>query len=55
VADVTYVKKSADGKTTHEQIASTPADHVRLQFDGWTPKPATKPAAAPAGDTKTGK
>lgn len=49
--ETTYTKK-IDG-VVRERTASTPADHVELEFNGWTRKDG-KPsvAAAASSDTK---
>lgn len=51
---VTFTRTGEDGKD-RELIANSPADAVRLKFDGWTEKPANiraKPAGRP-GSTST--
>jgi len=51
---VTFVRTRPDG-TDQELVANSRADAVRLKFEGWTEKPASraKPAARPgsAGTT----
>lgn len=59
-ADVTYVKTLDNGKTV-EATASTPADHVKFQFDGWRRKDgksaaaAAEPSGKASGEAKSSK
>ncbi len=48
---VTFSKKGSDGQD-HEVVANSPADVVRLRFDGWREKrAATRPGSKPAATT----
>lgn len=49
---VTFVKTGDDGEE-RELTASTPADAVRLKFDGWRAKTAKAPARAGARPATT--
>ena len=48
MAETTYTKK-IDGRV-YERTAHTPAEHVELEFNGWTPKDSK--SASNASDSK---
>lgn len=51
MTDTIYVRKDDRG-VVRERVASTPADVVQLEFDGWTPKAAKPPTADKPADAK---
>lgn len=54
MADQVYTKKFDDGRT-RERVASTPRDHVQLQFEGWVPKGEKANPAVPGEAPKSDK
>lgn len=51
---VTFTRTGEDGRD-RELVANSPADAVRLRFEGWTEKPASSRAKASSrpGSTST--